>query len=295
LRPGAEDWNPLLRAFFMKSDRFFLSYLFFLLLFFYSAALRFESEIAPLDLPGTSFPSPFLFLTLAALALMICLRAVFRISMVYLGGISFLVTIGLFIGGLNFEEKVLRSQWRVNSSEQVFAKVSGHCSPKVGRAMLRFFNRSFRSKKDADQRELKIDSECRLRHFRFVSDQASGPCLARESASKCALRWAGVFGQARVWDHSTREYFFQWMLDSWQKDHDPESMVSFVLRDQELVNLAPEAGQEKKHDEVSGKIFRQISDLIQEKAEKGKPQPYHFKFRESYADFLSRTRSNGNP
>ncbi|MBU6153483.1 MAG: hypothetical protein KGP28_04195 [Bdellovibrionales bacterium] len=156
--------------------------------------------------------------------------------------------------------------------------------------MLRILDRALKPKSEYELRELKIDSECRLRHFRYLSEQNLNPCLSFESSSKCTLRWAVVFGRSGGWDQMTREFFFGKMLESWQKDHDPDTLVSYVLKDQELFHLSSLEMEKERQDRLSGTIFEKVGQIMKESEAISKPQPYHFKFKESYSEYLSRSR-----
>jgi hypothetical protein len=282
--------DPRLRAFFMKNDRFFASYLIFLLLFFSSMATRFEAEVLGPAPESKAATTVFVFLLLAALFLVVSLRSVFRANLIIMTTVSFMVTLGLFMGVSRYEDRAVEKSWSTSQSGKYFSRLQGHCSPRVGRTMVRYLDRVFRSKLERESRELRIDSECRLKHFRFLIEQGAKLCTAHESASKCNLRWAGIFGQSGKWDRSTREYFFERMMDAWQREHDTETLVAYVVKDQELADVSYVEYEKDQTQALNRSIFERVGEVVREHSRKSKPEPYHFKFKEAYSEYLSRSR-----
>jgi hypothetical protein len=274
----------------MKNDRFFVSYLIFLLLFFSSMATRFEVEVLGPAPGSTSVTSVFIFLLLAAIFLVISLRSVFRFNLIFMTTISFLVTLGLFMGVSRYEDKAVEKSWSKSQSGKDFSKLQGHCSPRVGRAMVRYLDRVFKNEIERESRELRFDSECRLRHFRFLSEQGARLCTNHESVSKCNLRWAGIFGLSGKWDQATRAYFFEGMMEAWQKEHDTETLVAYVLKDQELGAVSQVEYEKEKAHALSRSIFERVGEVVREQSLKSKTEPYHFKFKDAYSEYLSRSR-----
>ncbi len=272
----------------MRNDRFLATYLLFLLLFFSSMAFRFESEIFNPSPQAGASPSVFMLLLLAALFLVFSLRSVFKARAVFMIFVSLLVTMALFMGVLRFEDKAIEKAWLKNSSTRDFSRLAGHCAPRVGRTMVRLLDRIFKGKNEREDRELRIDSECRLRHFRYLANHGVKLCSSNENGSKCNLRWVGIFGQAGKWDYSTRAYFFERSLDSWQKDLDTEALVSFVIKDQELATMASVDAGNDEYLSLSRTIFDKVGEVVRDQNSKSKPEPYYFKFRDAQSEYLSR-------
>jgi hypothetical protein len=253
-------------------------------------ATRFEAEVLGPTPESNAVPSVFIYLLLAAIFLVISLRSIFRFNLVLMTTISFLVTLGLFMGVSRYEDKAVEKSWSRTQSSQDFSKLQGHCSPKVGRTMVRYLDRVFRSKVERELRELRIDSECRLKHFRFLSEQGAKVCTTHESGSKCNLRWAGIFALSGKWDQATRAYFFERMMEAWAKEHDTETLVAYVLKDQELGFVSQVENEKDQAHALSRSIFERVGEVVREQSLKSKPEPYHFKFKEAYSEYLTRSR-----
>jgi hypothetical protein len=116
------------------------------------------------------------------------------------------------------------------------------------------------------------------------------------------------FSERGLWNYEARRYFFEDVMSLWQENHQDESLVNYVLKDQELqgtaMNEFQQAGLGESqpagigeaqqndgiHRELSRKIFESVAAAIRDGADSVQPEPYRFRFHDAYTDFLARNR-----
>jgi hypothetical protein len=200
---------------------------------------------------------------------------------------TLLLTVGLFLGISRYEDQNIEREWLKRSSLDEFTKTQGHCYPRLGKTVLGILDRSLKPRSTRFAREQRINAECRLKHFKFLQERGALGCEAGVGASLCVLRWVKVFGQAGQWDYLTRSFWFDRMMEQWQRDHDNETLVNYVIKDQEFYALAGNDGEKDRHFLLNRSIFDKVAECIRDHGPKSKPEPYQFKFKEAYSDFLT--------
>jgi hypothetical protein len=80
------------------------------------------------------------------------------------------------------------------------------------------------------------------------------------------------------------------MMEAWQKEHDTETLVAYVLKDQELGAVSQVEYEKEQAHTFSRSIFERVGEVVREQSLKSKTEPYHFKFKDAYSEYLSRSR-----
>ena len=196
------------------------------------------------------------------------------------------------------------------ASMENFNDLRDHCGVYAGRAVIRIFDALLMSPDYAALREYQIGCSCRLHHFRLLEKNQAVGCKGDETQIQCRVRWMGAFAANGYWNLEARDYFFQNIMKLWEETHQDESLVSYVLKDQELqisaLNDFQQAGLgevlmrsraremkdlEEAHRRLSRKIFETVADAIQDRSPREHPEPFRFKFHDAYVDFLSKNKN----
>jgi hypothetical protein len=259
---------------------------------------RDESNLIYAILAGLIFLSGyFLGLSLRELNQTISMRLAFTEGLV-------LAVVALF--GVTGAEKILSHHVYVAArTPESLAQLSGHCGIHAGRAVLKIFHAQEDLAAEGAIQEFQIKDRCRLHHLGYLMEHKHLACQPNEEAIECQIRWMSGVSEHGYWSHSTRKFFFEQVMKSWDESKKEEALVNYVIKDQELENgrqsILRQAGidetlndrylllQEKEELEnlmLTRDMFNQIEPMLSDA--KVNPQPYLFKFKDTQTQVMAK-------
>jgi hypothetical protein len=282
----------------------------FLVLFLSSLSIRFLSSFSLQGQEGAA--QIWIWVSLGGAALLLsqvfCLVGIRNRSIAVLGAILF--TTLSFFSVTSLEANLSENRLKTGSSIGGFTVLQDHCGVYAGRAVIRIFDGLFMSPEYAALREYRIGCSCRLRHYLYLEKADALGCKTDETQIQCRIRWMGAFSENGFWNYEARHAFFQSIMKIWNETHQDESLVNYVLKDQELqisaLNEFQQAGLseaslfsrvketkeiEENQRRLSKEIFETVAEAIQDGIPHEHPEPFRFKFHDAYVDFRAKNKN----
>ena len=195
-------------------------------------------------------------------------------------------------------QNLLMSETTINA----FSEINGHCGVYAGRAILKVYDRNFRSNISGALRDYEIGNQCRLKHFSLLESENLLRCSPLENKIDCSVRWMNAFAEKGFWNYKSRLFFYEKMVALAEGvNHKEESMLNYALKDQELEmsrqSLLKQVGldeggsnppqsfsdaEELQHLELTLQVFNKVQEMTKDL--KGRPSPQLLRFRDLYPE-----------
>jgi len=208
--------------------------------------------------------------------------------------------------GVSLTESLLSEQSYLKTNRpENFSVLSGHCGVYAGRTVLKILHAEEASPQDGAIREFEIKDRCRIAHLDYLMKHQVSLCDSAEDAIDCRIRWMSGIAEHGYWNHATRKFFFNQVMQAWPESKKEEALVAYTQKDQELElgrqSILKQAGieetlndklllvQEKEELEnlmLTRDIFNSVDPMLTDA--KSSPPPYLFKFKDLQTEVLAK-------
>ena len=287
----------------MNRTKSLVFFFIFLLCFLFTQAFKFQRLILDRDQSTLNYIFIFLGILISSFVLSFSIRALSPTKRRLIANFqSFAWVIAAFFSVSLSEEIMSQQSYLKSPTPERFSSLSGHCGVYSGWTVLKLIHSQQFTERNGAIKEFLIKEKCRLKHLDFLNEQkAFSICKSEEDAIDCQIRWMTGIAEHGSWSLLTRKYFFNKIQQVWLSSKKEESLVAYLLKDQELESgrqsILRQSGfdellsgqslylQEKEEFEnliLTRDIFSALGPMVVDAPEN--PQPYLFKFKDAQTE-----------
>jgi hypothetical protein len=210
--------------------------------FFVACAFRFQHLIYEQNY-SSKMIATLVFLAIGSgICLLFSFRSLglFRIHVVLTGMYGAMTGITVFFALFGIEDMLSDRRLYSESSPTEFSVLRGHCGTYVGRALIKFYHRSWEQDLQSKLTDFEISNQCRNRHFEQIVDRKVHWCK-EASEPECMMKWMKAFAEHGYWNVDTRKMFLNQMNRLWSRQEKiPDGLLAeYAINDQELEAASP--------------------------------------------------------